>query len=250
MGDDEGLCFARRTYDSAVEWGQRNGRPLYLVRENLVRSPNSGRGQKHDPPRVGDRIGELTVRGFLVGALGGVNAVRVSCSCGAPEHEVGVHNLLSGKSTRCMRCALVKATNTRTKKYYRYADIVPDLDHRRRLLNRIASCIHRCHGGRDVQGHYRARGISVWKPWREDRRAFLEYLVSLGGWDDPQLELDRIDNDRGYAPGNLRFVSRRQNANNRRTISGLQNRITELERENRDLRSRLLRAAKQIHDRH
>ena len=56
--------------------------------------------------------------------------------------------------------------------------------------------------------------------WDLDRKYdwgnFFTYAKTLPRWSEPGLDLDRIDNDRGYEPGNLRLVSRRANANNRR----------------------------------
>ena len=77
--------------------------------------------------------------------------------------------------------------------------------------------------------NYGGRGIFVFEPWRKDRRAFLRYLAGLEGWDRPMLELDRMDVDRGYEPGNLRFVTRRENQGNRRTVQEMQQRISDLE---------------------
>lgn len=64
--------------------------------------------------------------------------------------------------------------------------------------------------------NYGGRGINVHAPWHDDRASFLAYLMSLPGWDDPKAEIDRIDNERGYEPGNLRFVNRRIQMRNTR----------------------------------
>lgn len=43
-----------------------------------------------------------------------------------------------------------------------------------------------------------------------------KYLIKKYGVPNRRLEIDRIDNNKGYAPGNIRFVTRQQNARNRR----------------------------------
>lgn len=73
--------------------------------------------------------------------------------------------------------------------------------------------------------NYAGRGIGMHEPWQEDPAAFCEYLdreldprpkyVTRDGkvrW----CSLDRIDNDKGYLPGNLRWAdASTQNANRR-----------------------------------
>jgi hypothetical protein len=156
----------------------------------------------------------------------------VQCSCGAEPHRVYDYNLRNGKSTRCNSCAKKKAGHWR-KSFYAYADIVPDAAHRRRLLNRISACITRCHNPNDAgYASYGGRGIHVFEDWRqgsEGRRKFLGYLVTLTGWDIPKMDIDRIDVDQGYQPGNLRFISRRENCQNKRSMRAMQDRIVELE---------------------
>lgn len=199
---------------------------------------DAGRATRFKPsvawPSVGDRFGELTVVGFDTGPAGGLSAVIVRCSCGADPHKVQISNLRKGASTRCPRCARAAAAKWR-KDYHGYADIVPDVAHRRRLLNRISSCIQRCHNTKNAgYRNYGGRGITVF--WQNDKRAFLEHLVTLDGWDNPALELDREDVDRGYEPGNLRFVTRHQNAANRRKHGNMQDEIAGLRREIMHLR--------------
>jgi hypothetical protein len=82
---------------------------------------------------------------------------------------------------------------------------------------------------------------------------FLRYLVGLDGWDQPALQLDRIDNNGGYVPGNLRFVTRSVNMANKRRITArevveFRRRIEALEAENADLRHRLRRAEEPLHN--
>jgi hypothetical protein len=64
---------------------------------------------------------------------------------------------------------------------------------------------------------YGGRGVQVYLPWLEDRRQFAVYLMSLPGWDDPSLWLDRIDNDGHYEPGNLRWTTPSENLYNKRS---------------------------------
>jgi hypothetical protein len=62
-------------------------------------------------------------------------------------------------------------------------------------------------------GHYGARGISVCPEWVNDYEAFLAHV---GRRPSPEHSLDRIDNDRGYEPGNVRWGTKAEQANNRR----------------------------------
>lgn len=199
-------------------------------RANLETGARTRFKPKHPRPSVGDRFGEITVARIDEGPAGGLAAVWVVCSCGEGPYQVHISNLRAGKSTRCDKCA--KRANGRWRKdYFAYADIVSDAAHRRRLLNRISACYGRCSNPRDAGWeNYGGRGIKVfWPKGRDGRRAFLKYLTTLEGWDNPILELDRIDVDVGYAPGNLRFITKQANRNNQRTVRRLQRRIAELE---------------------
>lgn len=65
----------------------------------------------------------------------------------------------------------------------------------------------------EVLANYAKRGITVCKEWRRFK-PFEEWSLANGY--KKGLQLDRIDNDKGYSPENCRFVSSTQNIRNRR----------------------------------
>ena len=204
--------------------------------------------RKNPLPSLLTRFGSLTVVGFDLGDAGGLKAVVVACDCGAPAHRVDLANLLAGRSKQCNACAR-KSSALARKNYWKYADVVPDTEHRRRLLNRLAAAIGRCHRPTDqAWANYGGRGIVVSDEWREPiegRRRFLRHVVTLSGWDNPSLDIDRINTDGNYAPGNIRFVTRKENQGNKRKVQELQREVDELRAR---LRSCKCGAASALHD--
>jgi hypothetical protein len=104
------------------------------------------------------------------------------------------------------------------------------------LVNRWRKMLARCHDEtNDDYVNYGARGIEVWAGWRDPisgMHAFMDYVanklprpngmtlamvMATNGAD--RLSIDRIDNNKGYEPGNLRWASpEQQSANQRRTV--------------------------------
>ena len=71
----------------------------------------------------------------------------------------------------------------------------------------------------DNYQYYGARNIKICHEWRYNPEKFIKYCETLPGWDDPKLTLDRIDNNKGYEPRNLRFTTISQQNTNRRAYS-------------------------------
>lgn len=70
----------------------------------------------------------------------------------------------------------------------------------------------RCNNPRNpMYPHYGGRGIRVCSRWND----FHQFVRDVGSRPDPEMTLDRMDNDRGYEPMNVRWATPVQQANNR-----------------------------------
>jgi hypothetical protein len=59
---------------------------------------------------------------------------------------------------------------------------------------------------------YGGRGITICDEWKDSFIKFYEWVVTNGYKEG--LQIDRIDNDGNYEPGNCRFVTARVNSHN------------------------------------
>jgi len=88
--------------------------------------------------------------------------------------------------------------------------------HNTRLYRIHKSMMERCgHTGTRHKWamYYEDRGISVCSEWH-NRETFFAWAISNGYSDN--LEIDRIDNEKGYEPSNCRWVTHLVNMRNRR----------------------------------
>lgn len=78
----------------------------------------------------------------------------------------------------------------------------------------------RCYNPRCPQyGDYGGRGIQMSEDWVNDFWAFADWVEENLGPCPPGYTLDRVDNDEGYVPGNLRWADRRTQRLNQRNAS-------------------------------
>lgn len=94
---------------------------------------------------------------------------------------------------------------------------------KQRCFNKNSKSYHR----------YGGRGITLFKSWIKDYKAFEKYLLdNLGNKPTANHQLDRKNNDGNYEPGNLRWSTPKENCNNTSvnrfiTINGITKTISE-----------------------
>ena len=82
------------------------------------------------------------------------------------------------------------------------------------LINRREGMIERCNNANHIAyKQYGGRSITVCREWLESPQAFVDWALANGF--SPELQIDRIDNNKGYSPDNCRWVTARDNMRNR-----------------------------------
>lgn len=82
--------------------------------------------------------------------------------------------------------------------------------------NSWGAMIQRCTNPRHAEFHnYGGRGISVCAEWR-GRGGFARFLAHVGRKPSPRHSIDRVDVDECYEPGNVRWSTPMEQANNMR----------------------------------
>lgn len=125
------------------------------------------------------------------------------CECGSDVAVVG-YNLRSGhtKSCGCFHKERAKAANTthglkKSKTYISWCNMISRCNNRRN----------------DHYSDYGDRGIKVCDRWLK----FENFLEDIGKKPTPKCEIDRVDNNGNYEPGNCQWVLSEQNSRNQRT---------------------------------
>jgi len=155
---------------------------------------------------TGDRFGRLTVRHR--DNSGRKDAKWVcECDCGKLKSAMA-YNLKSGATLSC-GCLRKEATSARCKTHGQSPATGKSASPEWNSWN---SMKQRCSNPkRKSYSDYGGRGITVCQRWA----SFENFLADMGTRPDGYT-LDRIDNEKGYEPGNCRWASRRDQRLNQR----------------------------------
>lgn len=160
---------------------------------------------------TGLKFNRLTVIGRAGRHKCGIITWRARCDCGN-ETIVTVSNLRSGNTKSC-GCFHVEAATEQQKKL---VAIVTTHGKSKSPEYKSWQCmIARCCYPADKRyEEYSSRGITICQEWLDSFEAFFAHV---GERPSPKHTIDRIDNDKGYFPGNVRWATHLQQNNNKRT---------------------------------
>ena len=125
------------------------------------------------------------------------------CRCGN-EKRVLVYHLLDGSTKSCGCLQRERSTThgcNHEPWYPTYAAMMERCGHFKGASERKLN-------------NYRDRGIKVCELWQKSPQDFGDWLIAHG-W-RKGLQIDRIDNSKGYCPENCRVTTPKENLNNRR----------------------------------
>lgn len=159
---------------------------------------------------VGTKYGRLEVIEYAGKDANKKTLWKCQCDCGGfTTTQLG--NLRSGHTTSC-GCVHKKRAREAGKSGVRHG-----LRHHP-LYSTWNSMVHRTRNpnNKDYR-NYGARGITVCQEWATDVVAFIEWVTeNLGDKPTPTHSIDRVDNNLGYVPGNLRWATPTEQTHNRR----------------------------------
>ncbi len=152
---------------------------------------------------LNSKWGKLTVLAEA-GIIGRRLSYLCSCECGAtvtsPASEIR-----RGRTKQCRKCAMAPVAIKKTD----HGDCgSPE-------YRSWSAMLSRCYCPTNpAYDRYGGRGIGVHPGWRRSYSSFLKYM---GRRPTMLHTLDRIDNDLGYLPGNVRWADKKTQSRNRRT---------------------------------
>lgn len=126
------------------------------------------------------------------------------CECGL-EKEVEGHNLVVGRSRACRPCSAQQFVAPLTRKHGLTKNVV---------YKRWQAMKTRCTNPNTKDWHlYGGRGVTVAPEWMND---FMAFYAHIGDPPTPKHTVDRKDPWGNYEPGNVKWATQTEQANNTR----------------------------------
>lgn len=163
--------------------------------------------------KIGDRFNKLIVLERKENTTGGKAQWLVRCDCEDRNELIVPSNQLTSGGTKSCGC-LVRDRNKGK-----------DISTGNPLYSRWSGMIQRCLNSNSTNyEYYGGRGIGVYHEWLSDFKKFKSYMEEIHP-DYLELlslkyQIDRINPDGNYEPGNIRLVPASVNAKNRRPQQG------------------------------
>jgi len=162
------------------------------------------KGRGFEPEQYyGQKYGRLTVRKFSEFRQSGKRFRHAmflcGCDCGA-TYEASIYSLRSGNTASCgclRREMMTTHGQSRTVEYQIWEGMV------------------RRGTGKENRNSYYHRGIHICGEWLGEY-GFARFIEHIGPRPSPKHSVDRIDNNRGYEPGNVRWATPAEQSRNTR----------------------------------
>lgn len=175
------------------------------------------RGRKRD--WAGVTQGNLTVLHEMGRGTNGNVLWECLCTCGA--RCVKPNKTLAAGVKSCSTTCGVSTSNAARAQHGQYEskEYKTWVSMKQRCLNSNHAHYHR----------YGGRGITLCDRWL----TFENFFADVGAAPAKHMTIDRIDNNRGYEPGNVHWTTRRQQSNNREvtlrdSIDGVEMTLSEI----------------------
>lgn len=176
--------------------------------------------RRHRPYQAGEQVGRLTLLSSFQNTPRKGRSWRYRCACGTVG-AVSDSNLKYGsvRSCGCLR----REVSARRHRIHGESKKTPEWLAWKNMIDRCTNPHHRAYG------NYGGRGISVCRKWR---RAYLAFVQDVGRRPTSGHSLNRVDNEKGYFPGNVNWVTRKDQCRNKRNnlileIDGVRKTMTE-----------------------